>query len=336
MDNTNRGYLIVTDYICVDGKSDVSDALQKLIDENPNRTLFFPDGTYLLDKPIMTPADPKYSVDLRLSNFAILKAGGNWCSQEAMVRLGGSHPCNDMWTPGSVYSFVGGIVDGSGIAKGISIDSGRETVIRNVSMKRVQVGVHIKRGANSGSSDADISDVNITGNGKPDSIGVLVEGWDNTFTNMRIANVHTGVDIRSAGNMLRNIHPLYTSDYTDYRNACAFKDTEGSNWYDYCYSDQFGVGFQTSGRDAGIYQNCFCMWYSPRDGRHTAFRADGPFNSVLTNFKIGFRDDVEENIVLQKAQEGGSGVFHRLLANPDKFSDHTHEAHLQDGIIRFA
>ena len=44
MDNTNRGYLIVTDYICVDGKSDVSDALQKLIDENPNRTLFFPDG----------------------------------------------------------------------------------------------------------------------------------------------------------------------------------------------------------------------------------------------------------------------------------------------------
>ena len=58
---------------------------------------------------------------------------------EAMVRLGGIHPANDIRTPGSVYSMTGGIIDGSGVAKGVSIDSGRETRVRFVSMKNVLV-----------------------------------------------------------------------------------------------------------------------------------------------------------------------------------------------------
>ena len=51
--------LVITDYIENDGKSSVSAAIQKVIDENPNRTIYFPDGTYVLSEPIITPADPK-------------------------------------------------------------------------------------------------------------------------------------------------------------------------------------------------------------------------------------------------------------------------------------
>ena len=69
-----KGYVIVTDTVKADGKTDVSDALQALIDANPNRTLFFPDGVYLLSKPLCTPAEPTKSVDLQLSNYAVLKA----------------------------------------------------------------------------------------------------------------------------------------------------------------------------------------------------------------------------------------------------------------------
>ena len=72
MDLRNRKYIVVTDYMQADGKTDVSDALQTLMDENPNRTIFFPDGEYLLEKPILTPAHPQKSVDLQLSNFACL------------------------------------------------------------------------------------------------------------------------------------------------------------------------------------------------------------------------------------------------------------------------
>ena len=150
------GYLIATDYVCADGKTDVSDGLQQLIDSNPNRTIFFPDGTYLLRKPILTPAHPEKSVDLQLSNFAKIKASQDWDSSEAMIRLGASHPANDIYTCGSNYGINGGIVDGSGIANGISIDGGRETYIRNVNIKNTRIGIHVKTGANNGSSDADI------------------------------------------------------------------------------------------------------------------------------------------------------------------------------------
>ena len=208
-DAARRGFVVVTDFVPADGQTDVSDALQKVIDTHPNRTLYFPDGTYLLSKPIATPAEPTLSVDLQLSNYAILKAAPGWTNDEAMVRLGGIHPANNIRTRGSNYSFTGGIIDGSDVAKGISIDSGRETKVRCVSMKDVLVGLHIKHGANGNSSDADIADVNIVGNGATNSVGVFVESCDNTLSNMRIAGVLIGVKLTGSGNLMQNLHPLY-------------------------------------------------------------------------------------------------------------------------------
>ena len=86
------------------------------------------------------------------------------------------------------------------------------------------------------SSDADISDVNIIGTGTTDSTGILIEGFDNTLTNIRIGNVFIGVHLKTASNSMRNIHPLYYSDYTDYENSCGFYDECGNNIYDFCYS----------------------------------------------------------------------------------------------------
>ena len=133
------GYVVVTDYVKANGKKDVSDIIQKIIDENPNRTIYFPDGLYMISKPICTPADPSKSVSLELSNYATIKAMEGWAHDEAMVRLGGKDPFNNITTPGSNYYLAGGIIDGSGVAKGISIDSGRETAIRNTSIKSVSL-----------------------------------------------------------------------------------------------------------------------------------------------------------------------------------------------------
>jgi len=323
-------YLIVTDYLPADGKTDAADAIQKLINENPHRTLFFPDGEYLLSHPICTPADPKISVDLRLSNFAQLIASDEWDSEEAMVRLGGIHPFNDIGTPGSNYGITGGIINGSGRAKGISIDSGRETRIADVSLKNTTVGIHIKYGANSASSDADVLNVNIVGNGSADSIGVLLEGFDNTLTNMRIANVNTGLDIRSCGNSFRNLHPLcYYHNAEDFARSCGFLDRAGSNWYNFCYSDHFATGFHTAPGVVNIYDSCFCMWYASHGSCHTAFRAEGAFHSMVTNLKIGFRGDMPANVVLSCDEAGGRGVFHNLSANPAFITDKTYLEYLE-------
>ncbi|MBQ7318710.1 MAG: hypothetical protein IJW97_00825 [Clostridia bacterium] len=281
-------YIIASDYMPSDGSTDVTDALQQLIDQNPNRTIFFPDGTYLLGKPIMTPAHPQRSVDLQLSNFACIKAAENWNSDEAMIRLGGKDAANDIYTPGSNYGLCGGIIDGSGVAKAVSIDGGRETYVRNVNIKNAVIGLHIKRGANNGSSDADIMGVNVTGNGAPDSVGVLIDGYDNTLTNMRIADVFTGVEIRGGGNMLRNIHPLYIihdETYGRYEESVGFRILHPMNWFDYCYSDQFAVGFDTIG--GGILKNCFCWWYSDRERCHVALRSKHPFSGGIDSLVIG-------------------------------------------------
>ena len=159
-------YVVVTEHgVPSDGTTDATEAIQKVIDENPNRTIFFPDGLYLISHSINTPAEPTKSVHLVLGNYAVLKATGDWKDGGAIVRLGAIHKANNIYINGSNYGLSGGIIDGSNVADGISIDGGRETRIENVSIKHTQIGIHIKHGANNGSSDADVCNVNITGNG---------------------------------------------------------------------------------------------------------------------------------------------------------------------------
>ena len=321
----NNGYLLITDFIEVNSGKDVSAEIQAVIEANPNRTIFFPDGEYLIAKPILTPAQPKKSVSLKLADFAVLRATGEWTKGEAVVQLGATYPANDTRTPGSNYSFEGGIIDGSGVADGISINGGRETAVRQVSMKNVVTGVHILYGANSGSSDADISELNIIGTGN-DSTGIFVEGYDNTFTNIRIGNVFTGVHLCSAGNKLTNIHPLYYSDYTNYENSCGFLDESGSNVYDYCYSDQFGIGFRTTGNGINRYTDCFCFWYSPNGNSHTAFKADKKFNSIVTTLRADFPDS-KNNYLLQVGKIGGSGKLVNPDISPNEISSKVYKAY---------
>ncbi|MBQ8368502.1 MAG: hypothetical protein IJY35_00820 [Clostridia bacterium] len=332
-DARDRGWIIVTDYIDNLGRTDVSDELQEIIDSNPNRTIYFPDGAYRIDKPICTPADPARSVDLHLSNYAAIRAGAKWSSKDAMIRLGGIHPKNDIASLGSFYSFTGGIVDGRGVANGISIESGRETAVRNVSIKNTVVGLHIMYGANSGSSDADIYNVNIVGCGGDKSVGVLIQGYDNTLTNMRIANVHYGINLQSSGNMLRNIHPLYYRGSSTYVRSCGFYDAGGNNWYDYCYSDQFCTGFYIKGNLSNVYDSAFCYWYNGSDGKETAMRTGGKFNSLVTSIRVGFHKDSKENVVLDVGETGGNGVLQYVLVNESRVTDNLYKKYVAGKVI---
>ncbi len=334
-----NGYLPVTETVPCDGSRDVTEDLQRIINENPNRTLFFPDGLYRISAPLLTPADPHRSVSLKLSDFAIIQADERWSDDEAMIRLGGAYPFNTIDINGSNYSFSGGVVDGNGVASAISIESGRETVVREVSIKHAKVGIRLKRGANSNSSDADIYGVNITGTGLSDSIGILVESCDNTFTNMRIANVFTGVKFcqGAGGNSLRNIHPLYyLCDAPDYRDSCAFWDLNGNNWYSMCYGDQFANGFRFGENAAGsVLDSCMCYWYSESGGYQAAVRCDGKFRSAVTNLKVGFRA-AEYRAVLSVAEPGGAGYLQNLCLNHGDESilgDPTYRTYLRGTVL---
>ena len=337
----HNDFITVTDYgVVADGKTDVSDAIQSVIDRHPNRTIYFPDGKYLISKSICTPADPRKSVDLRLSDYAMIIASPDWDSPEAMIRLGGKDPYNDININGSNYSFTGGIIEGNVEREhkrtviGISIDSGRETAIRDVSMKRVKIGIRIKHGANYGSSDADVRDVNIVGTNTRDSIGVLIEGADNTFTNMRIADVYTGVDARSAGNCLYNIHPLYVGSYRGwtqaYDSSVGFRIRSRNNHLIYCYSDHFSTGFEFTDTDASNcnMRDCYVFWYDYKEGtHHTAIRARGKFNTSVTNFTPSFNKAAPINNILIEGESGGCGVIRDLRVDTRFVTNQSEEAY---------
>ncbi|MBR5428376.1 MAG: hypothetical protein IK118_08500 [Clostridia bacterium] len=326
------GTLCVTDYVAADTGEDVADALQALIDAHPNRTFYFPDGEYLVSHPLRTPADPTKSVDLQLANYAVVKATEDFTGG-AVIALGGKDPYNTTAVAGSNYGLYGGVIDGSGIADGVSIDSGRETKVQNASIKNTVVGLHIKYGANSGSSDADIRDINIIGNSAADSVGILLEGYDNTFTNIRIGYVRTGVIVRSGGNSLTNIHPLYQIDWELYEGSCGFVEEAGNNLYTYCYSDQFQTGFRSVNGGRSVYDNCFCFWWSGAGGNCTGFREEGDsFNATVTNLRIDFRGDTDNTVY--SGPRRGSGVFRRLLVNAERINaDRTYLCFTEDSPI---
>ena len=306
---SDLGYVIVTDYVQPNTGRDVSDEIQKVINDNPRRTIYFPDGEYLISKPICTSSNPEKAVSLHLSNFAIIKASEDWSSNEAMIRLGGD-PDRVFTTSatGSNYYLYGGCIDGSYIAKGVSIDSGRETSIRNVSIKFATLGLHVKYNSEYGSNDADIDTVNIIGPYAPDTIGLLIEGYDNTFTNMRIAGFQTGVKLTGAGNFLRNLHPLYSYNTCDYADSIGFDDRGGDNWFDICYPDNFAIGFRMASHTVSIYNDCFCYWYSDEGMTEIAFYAEGKFNSSINNCKSTVQANAEGKFLVV-GQSGGKGVI---------------------------
>lgn len=314
--------IVATRYMPADGSADVTEAIQRLIDTHPNRTIYFPDGVYRVSRPILTPADPRRSVMLELANFARLQACGDWKEGGAVVRLGASHPANDINTPGSNYGLRGGIIDGGGVADGVSIDGGRETVVQNVSIKHAVVGLHVKTGANANSADADISSVNIVGTNTTNSIGVLVEGFDNTFTNMRIASVNVGVMLKGAGNMLRNIHPLYIGGkHQDYESTRGFVIERSGNWLDFCYSDTFAKAFCLGKDVSANLTNCYTYWYTGFDKAEVGIWCEGKFNSVVTGFRCDFRTDRPvPAYTLLHAEPGGNGSLVQTAAPKVKLS----------------
>lgn len=346
----NLGYVVVTDYVKANTGKDVSDDLQKVILDNPHRTIYFPDGEYIIAKPVCTPADPAKAVSLELSCFATIKASDDWSDSEAMVRLGALDPYNNIHLNGSNYYFKGGIIDGNKVANGIAIESGRETFITRVSIKNTQVGIHIKRGANSGSSDADVEQVNIAGNNMPDSIGVLLEGYDNTLHNMRIAAVQTGILLRSAGNSLRDIHPLYIygtemhaknpdlydeDDYIDYSKSIAFDDQSwGNNWYSYCYSDQLSTGFRFKGGATPVFEHCFVMWYTTRGDKEIGFECEeGKFCATVNSANIALRGDGKNRYFLKVSESGGTGVIENPIFSPSACDEESYKDYLQGRVI---
>ena len=317
------GYVVITSYSEHAQGGDYTDAIDKAIEENPGRTIYFPDGTYIIRKPIDIPADPEKSVSLRLSNNTVIKAFDWQDPKTAMIRIGANasddaQSANEgtvsvdeyIRTRASCY-VIGGCLNAGALASGISIEDGRDALIYNVSIKNAFYGIHIKEGKNNaGAGFANIDNVNVTGFEAADSVGVLVEGKYNNVSNMRIASVQYGVKCTETGsnNIFRNLHPLGVSMNASTTTA-GFWDMSDGNIFDICYSDQFATGFLVEENTRSVFTGCFCYWWTAAGGYHVGFRSNGKFNSIVTNCKVSHsHQGIETDAYLLVGEDGGQGV----------------------------
>lgn len=295
-------YVIVTKY--TDGVSgDLADAIQKAIDENPNKTIYFPEGKYNVKKPIKTSADPQKCVSLRLATHAILIAAGtDWAEGAAVVELGARDETKSL---DAVTYFAGGIIQTDKKCNGITV-AGGNVLINNTSIKGAKVGITVCKGART-----DVDSSVITGDSTKDALGMLIEGEESTFTNMRIAGVTYGVKLTGSNNVLRNIHPL--GGRANMVESTGFWDvSEKGNFYDICYSDQFANSFRLGSGVTSVFSGCFGYWYDGSSGNHYGFYAEGKFDSISINTRISLNSkhiDTSDLSYMVVKEKGGNGVI---------------------------
>lgn len=335
-------YVIVTDYILADTGKDLAGPLQQLINENPARTLYFPDGVYEVSTTLKTSADGKTSVSLQLSDGAVIKASDKWQKSSdlnnAIIALGAARPANNIRIAGSYYSLMGGTLDCNGKANGISISSGRETLTRNICIKNPrEIGIYVDTGANgngiTGSSDNDFEDITIIGDGGLNTIGIKLIGYDNSITNVRIYNCERGIDDHSAGNLVKSIY-IYNdpSKIRLYSQSIGIYNTDGTdNWYSDCYVENCAIAYRMGRRT--ITYDCVARWTSDLCTTQTAVAATHP-NLAISGFKAYFHGEESHNCFLKLNDTNNKrGIVEGCMFDESLVDDKTYQDFLITPVI---
>ncbi len=317
---SGENFVVVTDYIKPNTGEDVVSHLQNIINLNPGRTLYFPDGEYVISSSLVTKPEKGQTTTFFFSGNAVLKAADNWKSvnkKNALICLGGTYiegageQYNDNASIGSYYGVFGGVFDGNNKADGISIDCSRESVIYGCTIKNPVIGIEIKDGANGLSSDADIENVTIVGGGNIGTIGIKLIGYDNTVSNVKIYDMEIGVHVQSGGNALRSIEVFFTDNPN---NRLVYSRTVGidiywvgSFFYD-CLTENIAVGYRIKGESTSVFDGLRSLWTYDA-GNQVMFQFADKFNIKITQCKAEFYGDKNPCVYISS---NGSGSFNLI------------------------
>ncbi len=284
---------------------DNAEYLQKIIDENPNRTIYITDGTYKVSKSIVIPTAPEKRVSLRLSQYAIITVQDKnaWTKGDAILHYGKGETVDaaDIDAVGARCYYSGGTIDCQKVANAIQIDGAGNIVFSHIALKNVDVGIIIN------TDNVDIDSITGTGNVTKTSGYIDVNGSYNTMTNLRMCHGNYGIKLTKGANIMRNLHPLIGS-MSDDPGTIAFWDLSEGNFYDYCYGDQHATTFKLKDGNTSVINGCYGYWWSKNNGKHWGIHADGRFNSVVYGTRIDMCHAGEvDNAFVVVEQDGGNG-----------------------------
>ena len=325
------GYIDVTDFLDADTGEDLTEAIQEIIDSHPRKTIYFPDGVYTIARPIKTSSNSSKAVSLHFSSGAVLKAADRWRGgAEHMIQLGAIDETFSIDSTGTNYYLYGGVIDGNGKAKGVILEGGRETSVRNVVMKNVVQGFQIAYNEAYGSNDSDTENLVIEGCGFGGLAGVIVDGLDNTLSNIRVSGFEVGVQLTRAGNLIHDIHVSYTeNENSKYENTYGFLDSSGSNWYDACRADGFRIAFYAGG--LSVYNDCAAYWNTARDTQ-IAVETGGKLSASIINLRADFCEGGNCAFLITHAT-GGKGIVKSPMFDTTIATNETYKAYLVDKVV---
>ena len=345
-DPSKAKYINVADFVKPNSGKDVASQLQSLIDDNPKKTLYFPDGEYLISKSLLTHGDPDLAVCFLLGDGATIKAADTWMTLkgcDSLISFGvyesfneevsKNGPLSDVISTGSYFWIQGGTLDGNGKANGISLDGGRETLVKNVLIKNVNLGIRINIGVNNKSSDMDIDDVTIMCTPSNSSVGIQILGYDNTITNTRIYDAKYGVTFPaydhtnpstgevtrntcSGGNALRDVRIVRTDKSIGkmtYNDTVGINEGTHGNFYYHCYVENYARAYKIRGSSIDIVDSCRAKWTSNGEtgaGTQIAVSSTAGFCSGVSCFRAEFAGGW-----LSLEGSKSNGVFEAFITN---------------------
>ena len=306
-DESTLTYIVVSDEIEDAHTRDITAELQALIDNHPNRMIYFNDGEYTISSTIYLSSEADKSASLRLSNHAKIKAASDWSGDSAMISIGGKSASNSARAENTL---MGGIIDGAGFAKvGISVENATSTFISNVTLQNFETAMQVKSTA----SALDVEGITVNGGSIANAVGILNESSKSVFMTINMANVLVGVKNSGEFNDFRNISVSHSLKSLD---SVGFYEQGNKNVFELCTAENFAKAYFIKDGAENIYEACNAYWTSAEMTAQTAFLADGVFNSVITASTVRFFDKTSVNAYLDCVSRG-SGIIKAPVFDPE-------------------
>ena len=218
------------------GQSNVSDALQSVIDSFPGHTLYLPAGVYNCDKTIYLYGDHDLTVNLILDSNAVIKATSE-ISDLLYVYYYKNKGQENAYISNRGMFILGGSFDGNMMVSNSVITLGEYS--RYVTLNSVNIinngdayGLYLGKG----SLQSFISNISIHGNTyivlHKTGCGIFVGSSDTYFNNISIKYNYRGIYIAGSGNQFNNMHiwsPFPNISPTDYDDTWAIYVNGGNN-----------------------------------------------------------------------------------------------------------
>lgn len=236
-----------------DGVTDDTLAIQAIIDNNPQATIYFPAGNYLVSDTIKIKQAaidlPDFIFDSKAKIFTnetldylIAFTAENEPSLESFARL-------------AFHQFKGGIFDGNNIDVAVILADSLARDIHfedNSIIRNRKIGLWLKYNSAFTSGGALVENLQVSGMSSAidGNIAIKNDSYDNEINNFRCTGCQVGI-YTSGSCRVFNAHPLFAHTTTptaaEWNASIGFRVASGAsvqNTFINCYPDGFAIGWQ--------------------------------------------------------------------------------------------